>query len=306
MATGLGRVANRVAWPAMPTLWLDVPQRVQLGEVGCGLYALGMAMDFWSAHQGGGGAQAAVALVSTMDATIGARDTARAHHPQPTTDERMLETSQALGLTGYGECYAAYHLMQLALHFGYGAKLHRDATLGTLLEVLESGRPAIVCIDIDTDTFECSDALGGQHTHFVVVGGYHRTADEEILEYLLLQQSGKRAPERTIWPTELFLRSWSGASWGGRYRRRRLPREVAARLRVEGGDGQLQAGRLLFDAEAPALDDVAAAALHAELASPAVGLLELAGEGRVRLAEGAELHHAHELRQLVLEVWPAG
>jgi len=72
----------------------------------------------------------------------------------------------------------------------------------------------------------------------------------------------------------------AGAGWGGRYRQRRMPAAVASRLRLEGEDAPL----LVFDVEAPPLGEEGAAARHAELA--ARGMLELAGQGWVRLGLG--------------------
>jgi hypothetical protein len=59
-----------------------------------------------------------------------------------------------------------------------------------------------------------------------------------------------------------------------------MPAAVASRLRLEGEDSP----RLVFDAEAPLLGEEGAAAQHTELV--ARGMLELAGQGRVRLGLG--------------------
>ena len=301
-------VSNRWLLPENPTLCLGVPRRVQLGEVGCGLYALGMAMDFWHSKDPG----QPVALVKAMDRAVGAQDGGRLHNPEPTTEELLLDAAQRLGTTGYGECYAASHLLELALHFGYDGRLHKGASLQQLLRVVEAGRPALVCVDIDLDTagreFQPSEGLAGQHTHWVVVDGYHHDGRDggpanALPGFLMVQQSGKRAPSpRTIWSTDEFARSWLGTDWAGRHRRRRMPAAVAERLRLEPSAGAGGQPRLLFDAGVEPMEAAAVAAFHAELA--AAGLLELAGEGRVRLAEGAELHHAHELRQAIVEIFP--
>jgi hypothetical protein len=164
-------------------LCLDVPRRVQLGDVGCGLYALGMVMDYWHVRhqlqqppwQWEEGAPAPTStLVKPMDATVGAQNGAAHFSILPTSGaELMLTVAQELGLTRYGECYAAAHLGVVAQHFGYTAVVHSEASLPTLLSILERGIPAIVAVDIDLETYQPAVNTPGQHTHFVVIEGYH-------------------------------------------------------------------------------------------------------------------------------------
>ena len=79
-------------------------------------------------------AKVKVALVKKMDATLGASDAdARSFHKYPpNSDELMLVVAQEMGLTGYGECYGAEHVTQVARHFGYKTILHdaRDNGMG--------------------------------------------------------------------------------------------------------------------------------------------------------------------------------
>jgi hypothetical protein len=124
-----------------------------------------------------------------------------------------------------------------------------------------------VCVDIDLATFQPSSKLGGQHTHWVVVFGHYsppcaepklqpsssarvdrgassaaswpqdvaaeldaRKGGRAPPEYLLVQQSGGRAPLPTVWSTPDFLASWSGDGWRGRYRKRLIPAQVGHSL----------------------------------------------------------------------------
>ena len=338
---------------------LAVPRRVQLGDVGCGLYAVGMLMDYWHSRQdspnaalpspaatataapedrGSAAAAAAVAddfhgadaagsvrpkvnvaLVKPMDSTIGAQNTSH-YSVQPNTTELLLTAAQRLGYTRYGETYATAHLCEIANHFGYSARLHRSASLRTLIDLIDKGHPPIVCVDIDLTTFQPASGLRGQHTHFVVVEGYFDTfptaahagssdaaagkeraagaatsaADTtagdtvEPPRFLLVKQSGARAPVPTVWAVEDFLASWSGAGWEGRYRKRAMPREIANRIALcgaHGGDsggadsGGLEgaAGRgmgVRLDVARPAMDEDECKVLWAQ--GIALGILEAA------------------------------
>ena len=106
----------------------------------------------------------------------------------------------------------------------------RSASLRTLLDLIDQGRPPIVCIDIDLESFQPSDKLRGQHTHFAVIEGYFSSAAADAVEpgpgpepepepepeFLLVKQSGSRAPVPTVWSTTTFLASWRGDGWGGK------------------------------------------------------------------------------------------
>ena len=118
----------------------EVPQRVQQGPT-CGLYALGMVMDFW--HQAD--KQNPTVLVSDKD--IGGKG--RNYNDEPTSDERMLSYVREAGYTAAGEMFKARDLAETAAHFGYKAHLYQDATLQNLYDVLDAGHPAVVAFDVD-------------------------------------------------------------------------------------------------------------------------------------------------------------
>eukprot|EP01052_Picozoa_sp_SAG31_P031840 SAG31_NODE_3422_length_4294_cov_2.229028_2_plen_369_part_00 len=358
---------------------LSVPRRAQLGDVGCGLYSLGMVMDYWhgqfSAANPSCGSKAKppiVALVKPMDAKIGAQ-VGVAQFSVPPTDGAplILDVAQKRGLTRYGETYAAEHLCILARHFGYEATLHREASLATLLSLLESGVPAIVAVDIDLTTFQPATATTGQHTHFVVVEGFFGFGEENLThasggvaveprrcqgeetqlptevsgvgawprplneavsgppvaigteelvsavnaaenksshklpgdcnaksqmpQFLLVKQSGRRAPIPTVWRLSTFLDSWCGQRWGGRHRRRTIPAQVACRLEL------VEDGLRMTPADGEALHHCAAEKVWVE--ATARGFLERTADG-LRLSDGALLHHEQELRQCIVEIHP--
>ena len=80
--------------------------------------------------------------------------------------------------------------------------------------------------------------VAGQHTHFVVLEGYHSDGDSEHEaehaaepgtwpRYLLAKTSNARAPVPTVWTTKQFAASWSGV------RRQALcPPQKSARPRI--------------------------------------------------------------------------
>ena len=76
----------------------EVPQRVQQGPT-CGLYALGMVMDYW--HQ----KDALNPSVLVSDKDIGGKG--RNYNDEPTHDERMLSYVQKTGYTSAGEMFKA-------------------------------------------------------------------------------------------------------------------------------------------------------------------------------------------------------
>ena len=288
-------------------------------------------MDYWhgvhcssekpaAAESESGDKEPKVALVKPMDATIGAQN-ATHFTVQPNTPDLILNVAQELGVTRYGESYAASHLCNVVKHFGYKARLHRSASLRTLVDLIDQGRPPIVCVDINLTTFLPADDLNGQHTHFVVIEGYFGSDDSNegtepaLPKFLLVKQSGARAPIPTVWPVETFMASWCGAGWDGRYRKRAMPREVANRISIcrapnsQTEESQVDKGAgARLDSERAPMSEAEAERIWAE--GVEMGVLEEAaaaneaeaGGGRVRLAEGHMLYHHEELRQTLVEI----
>ena len=171
----------------------EVPQRVQQGPT-CGLYALGMVMDFW--HQ----ADKANPTVLVSDKDIGGKG--RNYNDEPTSDERMLSYVREAGYTSAGEMFKAKDLAETASHFGYTASLYQNATLDDLYAVLDAGRPAIVAFDVDyrgnPGEFE------GQRAHYAVIQGYF----EEEGERYLIARHGWGGQKDYVWKASEFDASW--------------------------------------------------------------------------------------------------
>ena len=195
----------------------------------------------------------------------------------------------------------------LARCIGYNAVVHHE-DVNVMFTLLDAGKPAIVCVDINNTTTFLPDLLQGQHTHFAVVEGYFDVtiddSDTTTTErYLLVKQSGRRAPVPSVWPLSVFLSSWVGDGWQGKYRKRAMPREVANRLQYDAS-----ADALKFDPTRTPLAGAALADMHAELIAKGVLLdatTSIDGDGalhRVRLAPERLLLHHEALRRKVLEV----
>ena len=171
----------------------EVPQRVQQGPT-CGLYALGMVMDFW--HQAD--AKNPTVLVSNKD--MGGKG--RHYNDEPTSDERMLTYVREAGYTSAGEMFKARDLAETAVHFGYSANLYQNATLENLYNVLDAGHPALVAFDVDyrgnPGEFE------GKRAHYAIIQGYF----DEDGERFLIARHGWGGQKDYVWKASDFDASW--------------------------------------------------------------------------------------------------
>lgn len=170
-----------------------VPQRVQLGPT-CGLYALGMVMDAWNAHD----PKNATALVQEQDRNGYGKQYTRS----PTTGERILDVARAKGFTAVGEMFQAEDLAATARHFGYDATTHHHASLATLYKVLDAGHPAIVAFDVDYNGNPT--AVGGARAHYAVIQGYF---DDGGKRYLVARH-GWGVQRDHVWDAAAFDASW--------------------------------------------------------------------------------------------------
>ena len=171
----------------------EVPQRNQQGPT-CGLYALGMVMDYWNQRDG----KNPTVLVSDKD--VGGQG--EHYNFEPTSDERMLDYVRTSGYTSAGEMFKARDLAETAAHFGYTANLHEDATLEALYTVLDAGHPAIVAFDVDY--WGNPGDFGGKRAHYAVIEGYF---DEDGERYLIARH-GWGGKEDYIWKASDFDTSW--------------------------------------------------------------------------------------------------
>lgn len=170
-----------------------VPQRVQIGPT-CGLYALGMVMDFWNEKD----AKNATAIVQDQDL----RGKGKQYTREPTTHERILDVAQAAGFTSQGEMFTATQLASTAKHFGYTASTHEHATLADLYRVLDAGHPAIVGFDVDYNGNPTDQ--GGERAHYAVIQGYF----DEGGERYLVARHGWGVQKDHVWKASDFDKSW--------------------------------------------------------------------------------------------------
>jgi hypothetical protein len=170
-----------------------VPQRVQIGPT-CGLYALGMVLDFWNEKD----PRNPTAIVQDQDL----RGRGKQYTREPTTHERILDVAQKKGFTSQGEMFTARQLALTAKHFGYDATTHEHATLERLYKVLDAGHPAIVAFDVDYNGNPAD--YRGERAHYAVIEGY---VDEGGERYLIARH-GWGVQTDHLWKASDFDRSW--------------------------------------------------------------------------------------------------
>jgi hypothetical protein len=136
-----------------------VPERVQQGPT-CGLYALGMVMDYYESQN-----------PRNEDPLVQASDVHRSdsHTLPPNTPNMLLPTAKQDGYTTQGEMFYANQLALLAKQFGYQAQVQSPLTLDGLQACLGRGHPALVPFDVDMDGDP--GLYGGARAHWCVVEG---------------------------------------------------------------------------------------------------------------------------------------
>lgn len=168
----------------------DVPGRVQKGPT-CGLYALGMVMDYWETRDPG----STTVLVQESDDFR-----TNSHSLAPDNHELLLDVAQKRGFTTEGEMFHAEQLAALAREFGYGAEVHEEFTLTTLLEVLDRKRPCLAGFDVDDDgnpgEFE------GLNAHWAVLESHFEKDGERFLVASHAWSGGEY-----VWKAEEFMKS---------------------------------------------------------------------------------------------------
>lgn len=179
-------------------LMAEVPHRKQIGGT-CGLYALGMVMDFWHQRDPKHG----TALVQADDRQPPEGNYVHFVH-EPTDDRLILDEAKAFGFTAKGEMYEARFVAETARRMGYQASLRTQATLEDLYAVLDAGHPAIVPFNVDRDG-EAGTPDSGRRAHYAVVQGYF---DHEGERYVVAKHSWSKTHDR-VWRADDFLASWS-------------------------------------------------------------------------------------------------
>jgi hypothetical protein len=168
----------------------DVPGRVQDGPT-CGLYALGMVMDYWDTKNPANKNP----LVRNEDATRW-----DSHTLQPDTNARLLDTARARGFTTQGEMFYASQLAELAKMFGYNASVKPDMTLDDIKACVDRDHPALVGFDVDQNGNP--GLFGGKRAHWAVIEGYFQ---KDGVDYLVATHgwTGKEY----VWKASDFMAS---------------------------------------------------------------------------------------------------
>jgi len=172
-------------------LGADVPGRVQDGPT-CGLYALGMVMDFWEKQN-----PAAAEAPLVVDADVWRRDS---HSIEPDVRFRLFDEAKKNGYTTQGEMFYARQLAQLAEQFGFQTKVTENLTLADLHAAVDKGHPALVAFDVDNSGNP--GLFGGKRAHWAVIEGHF---EKDGTEYLVATHgwTGKEY----VWRAEDFMAS---------------------------------------------------------------------------------------------------
>lgn len=171
-------------------LGADVPGRVQDGPT-CGLYALGMVMDFWDRKD-----------ARNLNPYVRNEDVVRwdSHSVPADTNRRLLDDAKAKGFTTQGEMFYASQLASLARTFGYKATVNNDFTLKELHAVLDKGHPALIGFDVDN--VGNPGLYDGKRAHWAVIEGHFQ---KDGVEYLVATHgwTGKEY----VWKADEFMAS---------------------------------------------------------------------------------------------------
>lgn len=147
----------------------DVPGRVQDGPT-CGLYALGMVMDYWDRQD-----------PANLNPLVQDSDVVRwnSHTAPADTEHRLLEVAQKRGFTTQGEMFYADQVGALAKEFGYDAKVTENVTLEDIKACVDRDHPALVPFDVDNKGDP--GLFGGKRAHWAVIESHFKEDDQEYL-----------------------------------------------------------------------------------------------------------------------------
>lgn len=150
---------------------VPVPQRIQIDGT-CGLYALGMVMDYWHSK----GNDNPTFWVQEQDQN----GPGRQYNYKPTSPEKILDYVKASQFSRAGEMFEAADLAKTAIHFGYSATYYPQATLEDIYQILDKKHPVIVAFDVNNNGDP--GLFGGLRAHYAVLEGYF---DYEGSRYLI-------------------------------------------------------------------------------------------------------------------------
>lgn len=179
-----------------------VPQRVQIGGT-CGLYALGMVMDYWHTVSSSN----PTFLVSDQDL----KQPGYRFNFEPTSIERILPYVLNSHYSNTGEMFDALTLAKTAVHFGYQASLYSHATLQDIYAVLDRKHPAVVAFDVD---YSGNPAVfSGMRAHYAVLEGYF---DDQGTRYLVARH-GWGGKKDYVWKADELLASMKNLKYTNYY-----------------------------------------------------------------------------------------
>jgi len=172
-------------------LGADVPGRVQDGPT-CGLYALGMVMDYWEKKDPNNG----------LDPLVQSSDASRSdsHSLNTDTQRLLLDEAKKACFTTQGEMFYGRQLAQLAQNFGYAAKVTPNVTLDDIVAAVDQHHPVLVPFDVDRSGNP--GLFGGKEAHWCVIEGHF---DENGVKYLVATHgwTGKEY----VWRADDFMKS---------------------------------------------------------------------------------------------------
>ena len=146
-----------------------MPRRVQVGPT-CGLYALGMVMDFHRLND----ARNPTALVQDSD-----RYRPDSHTLPPTTEARLLDRALAARYTTQGEMFYGDQLAALAREFGYRTRVVDHVTLDDIRRSMRLRRPVLIAFDVGDDG---NPALSnGARAHWTVIHGVEQQNGVDVV-----------------------------------------------------------------------------------------------------------------------------
>ena len=188
--TPIDRISLEARMREALALGADVPARVQDGPT-CGLYALGMVMDFWDKRD-----------PKNTNPLVRTEDVLRwdSHTQAPDTQLRLLDVAKAKGYTTQGEMFYAHQLASLARSFGYSARTRANMTLDDIKACVDRKHPALVGFDVDNSGNP--GLFGGKRAHWAVIEGYFQ---KDGVDYLVATHgwTGKEY----IWKASDFMAS---------------------------------------------------------------------------------------------------
>jgi len=161
----------------------DVPPRVQRGPT-CGLYALGMVLDYWALRCSGrriiccASSRNDPSRPATLPVVEG--DLTRADAVSAATlraamaasadrcdNCELLRIARGLGVTTAGELFSASYVADVARAAGYSAAVVRPLTPQSIAWYTTRGVPLLIAFDVDADGHPAR--RGGHTAHWSVV-----------------------------------------------------------------------------------------------------------------------------------------